>query len=295
MSTKYRMAAGVAPMFLRVALAVVFIWAGMAKLRGMTSVDGETAAVLANMGVITPPAPASGANPGAPSKPLPPSSTPAGEQKSPPDSKPAEEPKAPASGGHVEAGTSGARIVTVAQQGGGATQPAGNGGAGGTTYTAADFPEKVPVKNVYMVALMIHNAAHPKATPENPTPRAYWPAALASGRWPVIQAWLVMAAELGGGVLAGIGLCTRLAGFSLAVVMAGAMWLAQIGPAVASGHTVLGFLPDLPRYDPAWTYLLFPFVLFAAAVALMFSGAGYMAADHLLFGGGSRHEDHDGE
>lgn len=286
MSTKYRMAAGVSPMFLRAALAVTFIWAGMGKLRGTTEVDGETAAVLANMGVITPASAATpGTNPAAPAKPLPP---PSDDRKAPGDAKPKEEPKAPANDGHVEAGTSGARIVTVAQQGGGAA-------SGATTYTAADFPSKVPVKNVYMVAVMIHNAAHPTATPENPNPKAYWPAALANGRWPVIQAWLVMAAELGGGVLAAIGLCTRLAGFSLAVVMAGAMWLAQIGPAVMSGHTVLGFLPDLPRYDPSWMYLLFPFILFMSAVALMFSGAGYMAMDHLLFGGGSQHEDHDGE
>jgi uncharacterized membrane protein YphA (DoxX/SURF4 family) len=250
-------------------------------------VDGETAAVLANLGVITPATPTPGTDPGAPVKPLPP---PAG------DSKPA--PK----DGSANAGPAEARIVRAAWQDGGKGAPAGAGqgttsappGQAGT-YTAADFPDKIKVKPVYLLAAMIHNAAHPKPTPENPNPMALWPASLASGRLPVIIAWLVLAAELGGGVLVALGLCTRLAALSLVGVMAGAMWLTQIGPAVASGHTVLGFLPDYPRYGMEWTTLLLQFVLFCMALALLFSGPGFMAADHALFGGRRKTDDHDGE
>ena len=51
-----RMALGVSPLFIRVALAATFLWAGAGKLffKDM-EVQGEQAAILANMGVsITP-------------------------------------------------------------------------------------------------------------------------------------------------------------------------------------------------------------------------------------------------
>ncbi len=58
-----------APMFLRIALGVVFVWAGLGKVCNDVSVKGDDAAALANMGVITPPAkapPPKGLNPEAP-------------------------------------------------------------------------------------------------------------------------------------------------------------------------------------------------------------------------------------
>ncbi len=302
MSTKNRMALGVSPLFLRVALAVTFIWAGMGKLRGTMEVDGETAAVLANMGVIKPTTPATGTDAGknggaggasggngtTPEKPLPP---------------PTEGTTPPPQDGSVDGGTGGAgeaHLVLASLQDTSAGAPAGASPGvqpPATTgqYTAADFPDKVTVKPLYTIASMLHAYAHPKATPENPNPKPLWPPALASGRMPVILAWLVTIAELGGGVLVAIGLCTRLAAFSLAFVMAGAMWLTQIGPAVVSGKTILGFLPEYARYSPDWQHLLFQFILFAMAMALFFSGPGYMAADHALFGAGRKNDDHDGE
>lgn len=289
MSTKNRMALGVSPLFLRVALAITFIWAGMGKLWGTMEVDGEMAAVLANMGVIKPKTPATGTTtdggvkPPAPDKPLPP---PTGETKPAP------------SDGSVDAGVE-PRVVLAAFQDTGA--PVGSTPGASPTlaqagqYTAADFPDKVSVKPLYLMAASLHMLAHPKATPEKPAPMAIWPPALAEGRMPVIIAWLVTIAELGGGILVALGLCTRLAALSLAGVMVGAMWLTQIGPAIAKGDAILGFLPNHARYGMEWQDLLLQFVLFATAMALFFSGPGFMAADHALFGPRRRNDDHDGE
>jgi uncharacterized membrane protein YphA (DoxX/SURF4 family) len=296
MSTR-RASRGFAPVWLRLALAVTFIWAGMAKIRSTMDVDGELAATLANMGVITPTTATPGASTGAPVTPLPP---PAEGVKPEEGQKPA----TPGSeDGRVDSGGVQSGVVRVSLQdaGSGTTPPAGNAAAPSTTqasgqYTAADFPEKVKVKVVYMLAATLHQAAHPKATPERPSPMSLWPPVLAKGRMPVTIAWLVTIAELGGGILVLLGLCTRLGAFALAGVMVGAMWLSQIGPAVQSGKTVLGFLPDHARYDGmAWTPLLFQFALFSMAMALLFTGPGVLAADHALFGPKRKNEDHDGE
>lgn len=48
----------VAPIFLRLALGLTFLWAGWNKTFNTFEVQGEAAAQLANLGVITPPAPA---------------------------------------------------------------------------------------------------------------------------------------------------------------------------------------------------------------------------------------------
>jgi uncharacterized membrane protein YphA (DoxX/SURF4 family) len=281
------MALGVSPLLLRLALAVVFIWAGLGKVMSTQVLDAEQAAVLANMGVLRPTAATNPADPapgGGPTKPLPAPENNAG----------------PGDEGNVRTPASGPAggVVRVSQEGGaGAPQGASPGVSppATKTYTAADFPEPVKVKALYSLAVMIHAAAHPAARADGSVPAPLWPPALAEGRLPLIFAYLVLAAELGGGVLVLLGLCTRFAAFSIAGVMLGAMWLTQFGPAVQQKATVLGFLPQYPPFDPAWFPLMFQFVLFAMALALMFSGPGYMAADHALFGGRRRHTDHDGE
>lgn len=286
MSTRHSRSRSFAPVWLRLALGITFIWAGMAKIRATMEVDGEQAAILANMGVLKP-AGGPSASPGTPTTPLPPPA----ETVSPEEDAPAK-PQ-----GSLDPVEGHARIVRVAMQDAQGTAPSAAAPAQSAPpqYTAADFPDKVRVKTVYLLAASLYSAAHPTATPERPSPMPLWPPALASGRMPVVLAWLVAIAELGGGILVLIGLCTRFGAFSLAFVMAGAMWLTQIGPAVQSGKTVLGFLPDYARYDgAAWTPLLFQFALFSMAMALLFTGPGIMAADHALFGR-RRVEDHDDE
>lgn len=290
------MALGVSPLLLRLALAVVFIWAGLGKVMSTQVLDAEQAATLANMGVLRPTAAPNAADPssgGTPTEPLP----------APDDN------AVPGDGGNVRApggpgGAGGAAnpanatIVRVSQEGGaGAPQGASPGVSppGTKTYTAAEFPEPVKVKALYSLAVMIHAAAHPSARADGSVPDPLWPPALAEGRLPLIFAYLVVAAELGGGVLVLLGLCTRFAAFSIAGVMLGAMWLTQFGPAIQKQETVLGFLPKHPNFSPEWMPLMFQFVLCAMALALMFSGPGYMAADHALFGGRRRQTDHDGE
>jgi hypothetical protein len=41
----------IAPIFLRIAIGVTFVWAGLGKLEGEMRVSGEPAAILANMGL----------------------------------------------------------------------------------------------------------------------------------------------------------------------------------------------------------------------------------------------------
>ncbi|MBL8885387.1 MAG: hypothetical protein JNK16_01900, partial [Phycisphaerales bacterium] len=68
MTSREHMAVSIAPLFLRLALSITFIWAGLGKMLADMPVRGERAAVLANMdvGVVqraaqrgnSPPAPA---------------------------------------------------------------------------------------------------------------------------------------------------------------------------------------------------------------------------------------------
>lgn len=283
MNGKHRMALGVAPMFLRLGVALIFVWAGLVKLMGTMEVSGETAATLANMGAITPAPSGPATTPATPTKPLP----------APPEVKPGEPAKTPAgdgTAGRVD-GALGTGHVVLA---GFAVQDAGESGA--PKYSAADFPTPVKVSQVYGVALAIHGAAHPAALGDGPAPKAIWPAALAEGRMPVVLAYAVAITELLAGGLVLIGLMTRLSAFSLAGVMVGAAWLTQFGPAVQAGDGFMGVLPNHAALDMAsWTPLLFQVLLLMACLALVFTGPGYMAADHLLFGGRRTREDHDGE
>jgi uncharacterized membrane protein YphA (DoxX/SURF4 family) len=280
------MALGVAPLLLRTMLAVTFIWAGLGKVRSTEQVQGEDAAILANMGVLSKSSPK--VSPGTPAAPLP---TPSGNEHGGGTGTPGEKGTTDSNVRGVDG--DGWRIARVAQDTG---APAGS--TPGTTpsgqFSAADFPEPVSVSRTDLLALSLYKAAHPVAAEGAPVPKPLWPPALASGRLPVIFAYLVVAAELGGGLLVAIGLCTRLAALSIAGVMVGAMWLTQFGPAWQSGKTIWGFLPDYPTYGGEWMMLQWQFGLCLAALALFFTGPGYMALDHALFGR-RRSDDHDGE
>jgi len=277
-----RVGLNVPPLLLRFMLGTVFVWAGLGKVSEMIEVSGEPAAILANMGVIAPAAapgagPAPKVEPPAPAKP-PESKPPESKQ---PETKPPE-PKAPAT-----------------KPGGTAGRPGPSGSAGialvrrqsaPRQYTAADFPSPVHVRRLYGLALLLHSAAAPDGGAGT---MPLWPPSLAAGSAPVYLAWSVASTELAGGVFLLLGLLTRLAALGVAGVMMGAIWLTEIGPAIQSGKTVLGFLPQRPAFGPDWQTLLLQFALCMAALALAFCGPGRLSLDTALLSGRGDDDDED--
>ncbi|MDX2131869.1 MAG: DoxX family membrane protein [Planctomycetota bacterium] len=252
-----------APLLLRLALGVTFVWAGMGKLFAEMDVQGERAAMLANWGSLekapakTPPAPEGDAIPG--------EARPEGRPDAQPDERPVpRDPLPPATQGRV-------RPAYFAD-----------------TYDASDFPEPVRTRRVNGLALLVHAAAFPQAREDGSTPMALWPGFAAQGRMPVYVAWGVALTELAGGGMLLIGLLTRLAALGIAGSMLGAMWLTEIGPAIQKGQTVLGFLPDRPGlYTPAmspdgYVSLLWQAALLAMALAIVLLGPGMLALDHAM-------------
>ncbi|MGE3108083.1 MAG: DoxX family membrane protein [Phycisphaerales bacterium] len=311
-------------LFLRLMLAVIFIWAGLGKVRARDHVDPESAAILANMGVVrAPAAPSGGGNtPAAPlpasakppepaetTKPEKPAETPANEPTKKPEGKPTEKPDAPPDAGRsgsaaglgvlalmVQEGTPGPKHLATPP-----AKPADQTSPGAATppgHSAAEFPDGADVRRVNLLALGIHHAANPSPGPDGLTPKPTWPKSLGTGRQPVYLAWAVALTGLVGGAFLLLGLLTRLCSLGVAGVMLGAMWLTQIGPAIATGKTVLGFLPQYPTFGEQWSHLLMQFALFMAAMALFFAGPGLLALDNAFFGGRARRQDgddHDGE
>lgn len=252
-STRNSLAVHIAPVFLRLVLGGVFVWAGWNKLSMTMPVKGADAALLANLGVIKKAEPPAPAPTSAPAKPLPSSRGP----------------------GEVGGG------LTLAQAG------AGSGGAapapvtaGPKVMTAEDFSDPVEVKSVWMLAVMIDHACHPAPGPDGRPGMALWPRLIGEGLWPWAWAVLVVVAEFGGGLGVLLGLLTRFCALSLAGVMAGALWLTEIGPAVASGTARYGFLPAHGPFE--WTTFMFQATLLGAALALACAGPGVMSADRAI-------------
>lgn len=247
MSSRDSMAVSFAPIFLRVALSVTFIWAGLAKMMADIPVSGESAAVLANMGVD-------------------------GLQRSA-QSSPAPVPAKPAKKDGALADPTEPLIRHASMQ----------NSAG--TFTAADFPNPVRVASLYGIALALHDAAQLNDREGKPHHFPLMPSFFATGKWPVWLAWAASLTELLAGLLVLFGLFTRLAAFSLACVMMVAMWLTQIGPAMQSGNSTLGFLPPHAAFDMmAWQTLLWQLALACAAWNLVFAGPGGLSMDRAIAG-----------
>lgn len=241
-----------APLLLRIALGVTFVWAGWGKLFSEAAYTPEQAAALANMGV-------SGAQKaaGQPSEML----TPPAETEAPAADAPLPEPRSDA----------GFRVI-LAQNA--VEAPS----AEEFRYTAEEFAGPVTLARRHHIALILHNAAHP---PEGE--RRAWPQALGSGVWPNLLAWAVGLSELALGALVLIGLVTRLAALGIAIVMATALWLVAIAPALSSPDAFLGFLPPLAGFSPgAWTPFLFKLTLCFAALSVLISGPGAISFDRFL-------------
>lgn len=259
-----------AALLLRLALGVTFLWAGAAKLMGDLEVSGENARILHEMGVIGPPG-AAAASPGGAAPPAP-------ENPSRPDPVPSEPPP-PGGGGSAGRGmipglsSEGVaiRVVSLA-----ARQP-----------TAEDYATPQKVRLVHGVTLAVYKAAAgvPTATGGS---KALMPAGAGKRPWPVALAYAVMATEIIGGFFALIGFLTRLSALGLAGTMAGALWLTQFGPAMASGTAWLGVIPEHPNFGftgagpPAYTTLLWQATLMASSLAVVMLGAGAASVDRLL-------------
>lgn len=272
----------IAPLFLRLVLAVVFIWAGLGKFVHTFPVQGEKAAILANYGVIANPRAASRAAPPIDSDAATDAIAPAEEAEEPDaEDVPAADDGPQALGGPQEGADRSGSSRLVSYQ---TTSPAR------VLATAADFPEAVEVRGYAGLVLALHGAIHPGLDPEDSTPRMrLWPdfdPNTEYDSWPRYAALAAALTELIGGILILVGLLTRFSAFSIANVTLVAMWLTQIGPAIQSGNTQLGFLPDYPLFGTEdWLKLLYQFSLFGAAMALVFAGPGTLSMDRLLLGG----------
>lgn len=337
MTLRDKAALTIPPLFIRLALAAAFLYAGIAKQFGTIEVQGEGAAMLANMGVIKPaaasqtpaaPLPQTGEpKPAVKPAPAPTEPAPAPESQPKPGGAPESplpEPTKPPTGGGAAKPSKGepiagvVRAVRVAfleddqprvekphslagQPAPNASKPAAKAPAApaeapqpahttaapspaqSQQFTAADFPAPVKVKQSMGIAMLLVSSAHPT---DGGKPR--WPAAWSNGRWPVYFAHLAAWTELVCGALVLVGFLTRLAAFGLACVMLNAIWLTSIGPVVLgpSGTASLwGFLPPINNFEMGpWSTFLLQWALCMAALALVFSRAGWLSLDGLVFG-----------
>lgn len=266
-----------APFLLRFSLGATFLWAGFGKIYADTQVQGERAALLADMGVN---AVLSSKGGGEPKTPAPKKDSP--EPAPEPSSRPT--PKEPLPSGGSPSADAGRGTLTITPLVALAV-PVGDG-----PHSADDFPEPIKVKRLYELALGLHAAANPTPNAEGKAGMPLWPRPAAKGSWPVYLAWAVTLAEVVGGFSLLAGFLTRLGGFSIAVVMAGAIWLTEIGPAVQSGKTWLFVLPDHSAFggmgEEGGTYmmLLWQGTLLASSLAVLLLGPGCLSLDGLLFG-----------
>lgn len=162
---------------------------------------------------------------------------------------------------------------------------------GTVTFTGADAarmgelrgvsPAEDPTtaRRVQALALGIDRAARPTEG------RAWWVSGLGPVRVsPGLQAWGVAIAEVAAGMLLVLGLFTRVGAGLVVGVMAGAVWITQVGPAIASGQTLLGVLPKRDVGDLSqWTGLLLQGTLLVVAVVVGMLGPGRVSMDARMF------------
>ncbi|MGQ0628027.1 MAG: DoxX family protein [Phycisphaerales bacterium] len=322
MNTRERIALSWPPMLLRAALGVTFLWAGAGKVFHYEPVTRAEAVALGLTESAAQKAPAETDR--APSQANPPAASPSAPSvpavQMPPGDRPTKPSEKPESGKPESGKSTSAKPAskpparkepakpTVSKTGGLAVRDDGPGtadtGNGDGTLrpdllnpeppvaaAPATKPGPVPapagdVRGLYKLALAINTAGTPSTREDGKPGMALVPATLAGGAWPVRLAWGVAAIELVGGAMILFGLLTRLWAILIAGVMVGALWLVDIGPAMASGNAVLGFLPAHPVFSvPDWQGPLWRFGLLCSAAALFFAGPGLAALDGALFGG----------
>jgi uncharacterized membrane protein YphA (DoxX/SURF4 family) len=333
----------VAPLLLRLALGVTFVWAGLGKLIPLVEYKGQDAAILANLGTgVVPVQPTKSTTPPTEAPSLaPPATLPLPEGGSPPagggggtktpkpkssNRQPRQSPDtavtsagvpalASLSTGDLPVAADAVRTKVHASSGKAKIQPPGNTptppagntppppappanppaaqkpAAGpapdtlppGGKYTAADFPQPAQARRAYQLSVLMVKAAYPQSSVGVPSPKAYWPAIFATSPWVVWLAFGAAVTELFAGVLLLVGFLTRLSAVMLVVLMATAMWLTQIGPAISTGQTSFGFLPDKTWWDPQlWTAFFWQMLIMASGLAVACTGAGALSVDRAL-------------
>ncbi|MEO1583664.1 MAG: DoxX family membrane protein [Planctomycetota bacterium] len=274
---RHALAIHFAPLLLRVALGLTFVWAGAGKLSQQMPVTPANQATLASWGLLgaatQPSTPAPKPEPG------PETETEQPPKVTSPESPPADTPADPPS----EADG----IETPP------TDSATDPDAPEVSFVAYQLDAPKTVRAVYGIALLIDASANPTPTDANPSPMPLWPPALAADKLPVYFAWAAAVTELIAGVAVLFGFFTRLGALPIAGTMAVAMWLTEVGPAIQTGNNTLGFLPPdmFVRSNGIFEYTVFlwQLALLAAAGALACIGPGFLSIDRLLFGPAETH------
>ncbi|MBX3364873.1 MAG: DoxX family protein [Phycisphaeraceae bacterium] len=149
----------------------------------------------------------------------------------------------------------------------------------------------VKVQRLYSMSVMLRTVSSPGKFPDDhdragqdKMPLA--PAFAGKDKTPIYLAWAVALTEIFAGGFMLLGFLTRISALGLVGVMLGAVWLTEIGPAIQSGSTMLGFLPKRDMFSGVWMQLFFQLSMLLGALAVFFSGPGALSLDRLLFGGG---------
>jgi uncharacterized membrane protein YphA (DoxX/SURF4 family) len=149
-------------------------------------------------------------------------------------------------------------------------------------------------KRYHNLSRLIVASAHPGFDANGDELKPIWPKQLATGHWPNTLALAAGISELLGGLLLLVGLFTRFGAIMTFSVMAVAIWLTQIGPAMQAGGALFGFLPPYGAFDldasgkPVWMPLLWLAALGASSAAVVFLGGGTLSLDRVIFGSGAR-------
>ncbi|MDX9911686.1 MAG: DoxX family membrane protein [Phycisphaerales bacterium] len=303
MSLRQGLAMNASPVVLRLALAVVFLWAGLGKLTQTMPVTGDAAARLANMGVNLDRSAGQGSPARDPRNPAPESPI------DPPESRATDAGSAmglamiPSFGtitlGQIEPARPSSQPTQDDPQDSPGNTP--SGAQSGTTSkpstqassplkTSADFPQTIEVRRVYGVALLLSKGAVRTGTKDDASPKpAIVPSAIVpseTSRVPVYLAWAAALTEVFAGAAVLVGLLTRFAGLALVFVMLTAIWLTTSGPAWQAGTARLGFIPGHDPFDgQAWTTPLMQLICLAMSLSVFLTGAGALSFDNMLFGG----------
>ena len=291
MALRDRMAISAAPIFLRIGIGATFLWAGLGKLLSDMPVQGQDAAILANMGVNI--------GPGTPPQPRlieapEPAKSPAPAPEAKPDAKPDAKPADPTpadKGADKSADKAADKGVKHLDSKKSNTPPAlmmladpPQAAPGSPAFTMSDFPEPRQVKSVNGIALLVWKGAHPAPDAAGKSAPPLVPEFAGNGPWPIRLAWAAAIAETLGGTLVLVGLFTRLSALTLAWTIGVGCWLTVVGPAIQSGDAALGFLPRHDRFDvAAWSVPLWQLSLLTSALALFFAGPGGASLDSVIF------------
>ncbi|GAB5497515.1 MAG: hypothetical protein Phyf2KO_25950 [Phycisphaerales bacterium] len=307
MSIRSSLALNVAPLGLRVALGLTFLWAGIGKIAHSTAVtDPRDQAILADWGQIdaipesfTPPEdedPPVDPGQGEPEQTNPIADIDGDEQADTPpadvevpsedpgdDQIPVDDDPAVDDDGSTEDDGSAQDDDSDNDD---TAEPVEDPGIMPVSYMQS--ADSVEVKRVLGLALMIHHAANPGVDDAGQAKMPLWPQALAKGSLPVVIAWIAAILELVCGAALLTGFFTRMATLPIIGTMLTAMWLTQIGPALQAGNAYLGFLPsgvfEIGAGGYAYTQLLWQFALACMGFALLLIGPGCLSIDRLIFG-----------